>query len=356
MRGRGDLALLLLALAVVIALSLARPQAQQQPSAYSSFDTGRNGYRAIYEVMRRERIPTRRYEAELGLLRAFSGTIVLSPNFFSSVSLDPSDAQRFELLARDGARVVVLGAADDALAKALAMPGERRIAATSSAVAVASALTRSVRRVTANFTAVFEGKRGARPLLLARGRPAAIAYSFGHGSVIAIAAPDVLSNVNLTAAQNAWFAYDVLGAQTPLLFDERPHGYAEGSSMWSVLPASVHDALWVALGVVLLAVAGGLFRSAPPVALEPPRERDSSAYLAAMASLLRRARAGGAAVEHFAADAQRLARQRHSVAARPEIATDLQALEAMQDTEHPKDAAVLTAARLYARLRKELAR
>jgi hypothetical protein len=356
MRGRGDLVLLALALLVFIALALARPQSGEQPSVYSSYDTGRNGYRAIYEVMRRERVATSRYEAELGLLRAFAGTIVLSANNGSYVSVDRSDAQLLAQLARDGARIIVMGVPDDALTRALGTPSTQQIDAASSALAVAGVFTRSVHRVAGSFSTVFKRKRGARTLLLAARRPAAIAYQLGRGTVIAIAAPDVPSNVELALDQNARFAYDILSGPSPVLFDERLHGYAEGTSMWAVLPASVHDAVWIALGVVLLAVVGGAFRSAPPIALEPVRERDSSAYLAAMASLLRRAHAGASAIERFNDDAQRLARQRRSLATRPDVAAGLHALDEMQFASRFNDAAVLAAARTYAWLRKEFGR
>jgi hypothetical protein len=146
----------------------------------------------------------------------------------------------------------------------------------------------------------------------------------------------------------------VLSANAPLLFDERLHGYASGATMWSVLPGPVHAAIWIALAVLLLAVAGSAFRSAPPVVLEAPRLRDSSAYVASMAALLRRAGAAPAAVARFATDAEGLARVRPRAAARPEIASRLARLEELC-TQRASNAGVLDAAKLNAYVRKELA-
>jgi hypothetical protein len=352
-KGRGDILLFAVAVAIVVVLSLANSRQEEQPSLYSSYDTGRNGYRALYEVLRRERVATGRFEEELGNLHHFAGTMILSANAADGITIDPPDAARLALLVRGGARLVVLGEPDDVLAKALSLPATREIAAVSLARAISGPFTQSVRRVGANVTAVFREKREVRALLIARGAAAAIFYALGRGTVIAVSAPDVFSNSNLASNQNAWFAYDVLSGATPVLFDERLHGYAQGNSMWEVLPSTVRGAVWIALAILLLAVFGGIFRSAPPVTLEPVRQRDSSAYLAAMASLLRRSRAGGAAVARFAGDAQRLARQRRSLAARADIVAELETLEAMREIVRPNDAIVLSAARAYAYVRRE---
>ncbi len=365
MKGRGgEIALLAIGLSIVALLAFLRSQQEPVLSTYSSYDTGPNGYRALYEVMRREDVTTRRFESDLGLLRTGSGTLLVSSSDLERYAsrpsgvLDPSDAARLALFVRGGGRLIVLG---DALqfggANAVDPPKAASIAAASVAQPEATgAFTDGVRQVTANFTAAFApSRRGARTLLGVHGRLVAIEWRVGRGSVIAVTAPDVFSNAVLAHVQNARFAYDVLAGNGPLLFDERVHGYATGTSMWSVLPKSVHAAVWIALAVLALAVIGGLFRSAPPLALEPPRPRDSSAYIASMAALLRRARAGSAAIARLAQDAARLAQMRPSLARGETIAAQLAQLEALQQRSHPNDAAVMTAARLNVRLRKELA-
>ena len=362
-KGGREIVLLAIGLGIAVLLSLLRSQQQVTLSTYSSYDTGPNGYRALYEVMRREGVPTRRFEGDLETLNARSGTLLVSssdPERYSSEPsgiVDPSDAARLAEFVRGGGRLVVLG---DALAfagqNAIAPPKTTRIDAAASAQrSTSGAFTDGVQRVAAGFTAAFVSRPGARTLLVARGRPVAIAFPLGRGSVIAVSSPDVFSNIFLARDQNARFAYDALAGAGPLLFDERVHGYATGESMWAVLPQSVRIAVWTAIGILLVAVFGGLFRSAPPMSVEPPRPRDSSAYVASMAALLRRARAGSSAIERFTQDALRLAQMRPSIARTGAVAAQLAELEALQGHAHPSDAALLAAARLNVHLRKELA-
>lgn len=361
--GRGELLLLAIALLVVVALALARPQQTTPLSTYSSYDTGPNGYRALYEVMRREGARERRFEEELGRMHDVSGTLVISssdPERFASRPsgvVDAADGARLAAFVRAGGRLVVLG---DALAfagaRAPMLPPTHEIgAATTALPGTSEPLSDGVRRVTSNFTTAFTLRgHGVHTLLAVRGHPVAIAYAAGRGEVIAMTSPGLFGNAVLARAQNARFAYDVLSGHGTVFFDERVHGYTAGPSMWMVLPQSVRDAVWIAAAIVLLAVFGGLFRSAPPMALEPPRPRETSAYIASMAALLRRTHAGSAAIDRFAHDAALLARARPSLAGSGKVAAQLARLNELRDLPHPSDAALLDAARLNLQLRKEL--
>ncbi len=362
MSARGDAFALVAGLTVVVALTLARPVAMP-PSTYSSYDTGPDGYRAIYEVMRREGVRVDRFEGEVGTLRATRATLVVSPSDVegeqsrASSWIDPGDGARLARFVRAGGRLVALGDVLQFAGSALALPPVASISPAAFAVRAAKGpFSDGVRRVEAPFATAFSHlRRGVERVLTVRGAPVAVAYRLGRGSVGAITAAGVFSNASLARAQNARFAYDTLSGSGPLLFDERLHGYASGDSMWGVLPNSVHAALWTALGVLVLAVAGGLARSAPPMALEPPRLRDSSAYVASMAALLQRARAGSAAIDRFARDAMRRAGARPVRARDANVRRDLEALAELNRRPAVDDARVLEAARLNARLRKELA-
>lgn len=359
---RADITFAAIVLAIVVVLSLAQPQ-EAPPSTYSSYDTGPNGYRALYEVMRREGVSAGRFERALGTLRSFAGTLVLSPGEAQLVDgqltgvVDSNDAARLKQLVQGGANLVMLGEGPFFPRRVLELPTTAPIPVASTAQAANNALTIGVTQVTASFSSAFtwSAKRRVERLLVAHGRPVAIAYRIGRGNVIAIAAPGVFSNDVLARAQNARFAYDVLSARGPLLFDESVHGYASGASMWDVLPTSVRDATWIMLCALALAVFGALFRSAPPITLAPPRLRDSSAYIASMAALLRRAHAGSAAIDRFAWEAQRLARLRPSAARRPEVAASLEQLEVMRRDPHPDNPELLDAANIVLHVRKELA-
>jgi hypothetical protein len=355
MKPRGDLVVLIAGVVVTVVLALLQPQ-PEAPSTYSSYDTGRNGYRAVYEVLRREGLAPRRFERELGTLHGFTGTFVVSANTFDKILIAPSDIQRLQLLVSAGARLIVLGVpAATTSVKPLAFPGVHPIAQASLAHAAAAPLTGNVRNVAGTFIDAFDKRHGLRPLLTAGGKPVAISYALGRGTVIAVSAPNVLSNAMLARSENAWFAWDLLSGHGPVFFDERLHGYAVGNSVWSVMPSGAHDAVWIVALIVLLAVIAGAFRSAPPVELEPNRPRDSSAYLTAMAVLLRRARAGAAAIDRFADDASRLARMKPSLAARSDIAAELGELRSLSVVPQPSKEQLLDAARCYVTLRKDLA-
>jgi hypothetical protein len=352
-RVRGDLLILTGAILLTALLALSSPQ-EQQASTFSSYDTGRNGYHALYEVMRRERVPTSRFEGELGTLRRFHGTMILSVNDFGRIVVPNADVERLATIVRGGARLILAGPMLVG-SEVLQLPDTFAIPNDSSARALPSNFTKNVGTVAGSFGSAFKLRGGVRELLVTRQRAVAVSYRLGRGTVIAIGAPDVFSNALLGRDQNAWFAWNVLAGSGSILFDERLHGYTAETSIWSVMPQGARDSVWICIAILLAAVVGNAFRSAPPVLLEPKRPRDSSAYVTAMASLLRRARAGAAATARFARDATRLARQRPSLSARPEIRAQLERLEEMTYALRPTDAAVLNAAREYLSLRKELA-
>lgn len=136
--------------------------------------------------------------------------------------------------------------------------------------------------------------------------------------------------------QTALAVYNAVAGRGLVAFDERPYGYDRSRSLWSVLPAPVHAAVWLALFAVALALVESNVRFAPPIAREPPADRDSSDYLRSMAMLLRRGRAGRPTIERFAR-------------AYPKS----QELIELAAITRPNDAQVLRAATLYAALRKE---
>jgi hypothetical protein len=366
-------------LIVFIALARQAELAKIKPSYFSSYDTGRNGYRALYEVLYREGVPVRRFERDLGLLDRDTGTLVIATSnleaSFSPLthqaysSIDQNDIVRLRNFVRGGGRLVTLdtdyGGLDDAK---LGFPASHEVTTTERAYPVAPvSMNAGVTRVDATIDNVFPfAVPKAAPLLATDAGLVAISYPIGKGEVIAITAPDILSNAHLAQADNARFAYDLLGGHGVVAFDERLHGYAQDKSFWSALPAPVHLAFWIVVGIVLLALIGANVRFAPPVPIDPPGDRDSSAYLGSMGSLLRRARAARGAVRAFADDAFRRARRRYGLPSSADVA-DIVArvdreetrraianLDRLRAIDRPDEAALLRAAVLSARLRKDL--
>ena len=267
MRTRALEIVALLALLGVLVL-LASSSQGSPPSNQSSYDTGRNGYRALFDVLAREAIPVTRLEAPLGELDPRVRVLVLTAQGY-----DSSDLRRLQSFMSGGGTVLAF----------VKIPGLN-----------ASSHLRT-----------FDGEKFGN--LALRNNPA-----------------------------RALAVYDAVAGKGLVAFDERPYGYDRTQSLWSVLPAPVHVAFFLAVLAVALALVDANVRFAPAIVREPPADRDSSAYLRSMASLLRRARAGHSAIERFAR-------------AYPKSA-DLAQLAAVT---RPSDALVLRAATIYAALRKE---
>jgi len=261
-----EIVVLLALLGVLVLLassSLGRP-----PSNHSSYDTGRNGYRAIFDVLAREAIPVTRLEAPLGELDPRVRVLVLT-----APAYDRSDVRRLQIFMRNGGTVLAF----------VKIPGLNA----------------------SPHLQAFNGDKFGN--LALRNNP-----------------------------RRALAIYDAVAGKGLVAFDERPYGYDRTQSLWSVLPAPVHVAFFLSIVAVVLALVDANVRFAPAIPREPPADRDSSAYLRSMASLLRRARAGRSAIERFAR-------------AYPK-STELAQLAAVT---RPSDTLVLRAATIYAALRKE---
>lgn len=297
MRVRADAVVIVVGLLVVGLLGYAQKQAEQRPnpSVYSTYDTGRNGYRALYAVLRSAGVRAQRFEHATGQLDAGSiGTLVIAAYEYdpSAKWLDDADAKVLRSFVERGGRLVAI---DDRFAgKQDVTPGvpTSTLVRSNEAVAAPGAGLKGVERVQAPLTAVFSRKEAAKktPLLANAKGVVALAYRLGKGEVVAIAAPALFSNAYLQNADNAAFAYAVLAGHGTVAFDEYVHGYDDDASFWSVLPGPVRAAFWIVCAIVLLALIGANVPFAPPLDVRPRQERDSSDYLTAMARLMQRAR------------------------------------------------------------------
>lgn len=379
-RFRPDVLLVVLGIVAIAAISVLGYETSASippPSTYSSNDTGPNGYRALYNVLQAHGVAVSRSERQLDLLSPTVNTLVISSvlpelDSVNALAVRPITRRDLPLLKafmRRGGRLVVLatdiGGPGDAQ---LGLPAVRAVATAAYVSPVARvALTAGVARVRAHVTVAFPfATRKGVPLLATPQGIVAMTYPYGKGEMVAISAPNVFSNANLARDDNARFAVNVLGTRGPVAFDERVHGYVVDKSFWAALPASVHAAVWVVLALLILAAIGANVPFAPPPSLEEPDERDSSHYLDAVASLLARARAARTAVADFADDAMRRARRRYGLPPqadvsavvrrvdRAEVREGIAALDRLRSLSSPDDAALVRAAAVNARLRKEL--
>jgi hypothetical protein len=225
-----EIAVLVVAVAIVVAFGWS---ARGTDSTYSTFDTGPNGYEALYNVLAAEGVAVSRLTQPLGLMASGTRVFAVTKPF----AYDRVDAKRLETFVKNGGVVVAFGEKGDKRDDGLP--------------------PRTVRlNVLAYRNVALERDPGA----------AATAYAAlaGHG---------------------------------PVVFDEHVHGYDTERSMWSVFPAPVRIACWMLLAALLLALIGTNVRFAPALPVLPPGDRDSSDYIASMAQLLRRARAPHVAYE-----------------------------------------------------------
>ncbi|MGA2760204.1 MAG: DUF4350 domain-containing protein [Candidatus Cybelea sp.] len=278
-------------------LSLERSSLEQQrrPSVYSTYDTGPNGYRALYGVLQAAGVPVQRFERELGTLDPAVRTLIVTgyEHDPSAKPLDEHDAELLRRFVAGGGRLVAIDtdfagprdATPDAGTTLQAPGGGDAVAL------VSNAYTEGAARASGSIDWIFpfNEPRGT-PLLANNHGMVAISYRYGRGEVVAIAAPSLFGNAQLRNANNLRFAYNAIANHGVAAFDEYVHGYDDRLTMWAVLPGPVHAAVWLIVAIVGLALIGANVPFAPPYLPEPAHERDSSAYIAAMAELMRRSR------------------------------------------------------------------
>lgn len=357
MKRRVDLLLLAGGLLVLTLLAVGRQTATQSGDGhanFSSYDAGPNGYRALYETLRRAGVAVRRFERVLPLVDSGTGTLLIAIDESDPqpVPLTRADADALQRFVAGGGRLVVLdsgfaGKLDVTPGVGTSHPIDER-----AAVALArNRFTAGVERVAAPIGAAFgfEHWPNAVPLLANDRGVVAVAYRHGKGTVVAITAPALFGNAHLLDGDNLAFAYDTVAGGGPVAFDEYVHGHDSDATFWQVLPPPVRAAVWIVALVIGLALIGANVPFAPPIPPDPPPASDSGAFVDAMAALMRRARAGGALTAAFAADAARRSRGRRASAGDAEAFDELQRLSLMPAS----DARLLRAAVLEYRFRKE---
>jgi hypothetical protein len=306
-KARLDVAIVAGAALVLILLAYANSTVPHQVvSVFSTFDTGPNGYRALYEVLRTAGVPVRRFERVVALLDPSIKTLIVTgyENDPSQKPLDQHDASAIKRFVEGGGRFVAIDS--DFAGRNDITPGVGTSHPAKGATAIAlarNAFTAGVTRVRGPLSSVFPFNSARGVPLLANDRGmVAVSYRFGRGEVVAITAPELFGNRHLRDADNLRFAYNAIANHGVAAFDEYVHGYDDGLTFWGALPQPVRAAFWIVVAIVALALIGANVRSAPPYLPAPRGERDSASYIAAMAELMRlsRRRPSDAAVLHEA--------------------------------------------------------
>jgi hypothetical protein len=295
-RVRAELVIAVVSVALLVLLAYGREaMSERPPSVFSTYDTGPNGYRALYEVLRHAGVPVRRFESPIGVLDASIATLIFTgyEDDPSRKPFDGNDAAALRRFVEKGGRLVEIDADFAGRYDVAPGVGSSQAAQGDAAVVLArNAYTRGVVRVSGPIPSVFpfSQTRGV-PLLANRRGMVAVSYRVGGGEVVAITAPSLFTNKQLREADNLRFAYNAVAGHGAAAFDEYVHGYNQDRTLWTALPAPVHAAVWIVVGIAALALVGANVPFAPPYLPTPPDERDSSDYVNAMAELMRRSRA-----------------------------------------------------------------
>ncbi len=348
---RTDLILLGTALALLLAVSLLRAAAPQaHPSFPSTYDSGANGYAALYEFLQREEIGARRYELPLGNVPqrttlVFAGDYALDPSVFST-----KESSTLEAWVRRGGRLIVLGRVFPATRNVLGLPPARTLASKDAWTACGYRGPRLY--AGGEFATALRARCGSGQavLLTGRGGAVAVALKHGRGEIVDVVTPTLLDNLRLGVRDNAAFAYDLFSGSAPPLFDERVHGYARGRTFWQVLPWPVRAAVAIACAALLIAIVGANLRFAPPRQLENEDERDSSAYIASLARMLQR---GGVARDVIARIVKAAAGLRSPAANDERGRKAFAELRSLQERYDAGPREVLRAGTIFAQLRKD---
>ncbi|MEO7202933.1 MAG: DUF4350 domain-containing protein, partial [Candidatus Tumulicola sp.] len=208
---------------VLVALALAGHAKDAQTTSISStYDAGRNGYRALYRVLESAHVPVRQLRRSLTTITP-GGTLVLSDNSGepARIAFDRADRAALSRFVSGGGRLVVLFGDFDAIRDVV--PHAPKTSAASVEVAIAPTVLRTaagVRTVDAPSQSAFVRSAGAMALLVSpAGDRVAIAYRIGKGSVIAVTSPEAFGNERLAKRDNVLFAYAVLAGHGPVVFD-----------------------------------------------------------------------------------------------------------------------------------------
>ena len=290
-----NLIVLILCSLLIVLLGLERIALQQRerPSVYSSYDTGPNGYRALYEVLHTAGVPITRFGGLVAALGPSVRTLVITgyEHDPDAKPLDRRDTDELRRFVANGGRLIAIdeefaGSQDVTPGVGSSFRSPSRIAAIPLAT---NAYTAGVAGVHGPIGWVFPyiTSRGI-PLLANKDGIVALWYRYGRGEVVAVTAPSLFSNEALRNRDNARFAYNVIAGRGLVAFDEYIHGYSDSPTIWGVLPAAVRAAVWIVLAIAVIALIGANIPFAPPYLPAPPDERTSADYITAIAQLLRR--------------------------------------------------------------------
>jgi hypothetical protein len=278
----------------------------------SSYSSQQGGWKAFYLLLQREKFDVRRFTKAPEKWPENAAVVIAGPEYInlgrgSEIwgGSEPDDALSW---VDSGGTLILLMDEQNALIQKLKLHAQDYLSKDAPVPpAQPAALLTGVRGVFVPGEQRWRDVPKEAVTLLADKHPAAVVIPRGMGRIVAITEPTIADNTHLGEADNARFLVQLVAAYAgtgddagAILFDEFHQGYGDDSeerSLWRAIGPAGRLAALQLLAVALLAAYTAARRFGLPRPLpEPPRV--SSEYVASLADLYRRARAGDAALEN----------------------------------------------------------
>ncbi len=381
-----------------------RARSIERFDTFSSYDFHHGGYRAWYDLLRREGIHVVRYERRPAYLNDSIATLIVANNIFDAMlrqqvgqsggSYTDADLENLHRWVASGGRLVWLVDQATALATprigvvgdvrklpdnaSLRLPFVSQSGrSTDAAVPIApSALTDGVHLLSGSsrLRIPFDANPEVTPLVADDKGSVVAWYALGKGTVVVVTDETLFENSRMAKADNARLAFNLaafgLEPGDTVAFEEWTHGYQSGDTWWSITPWPMRLGLGVIFAALVLLLLGATWRFGPAARLPENLERTSEEYLISMAALLDRGRAARKAIRDLAqialhaaarsvglpdsAPASSIALRLRGSEAGDRRAHDVVTLERLAGYEEPTSAELVQAAQLSRALRKEL--
>lgn len=287
------LLLIVMFVSLGVAASFSLQNASTPRDEGSSYDASDSGYRAWYELLRRESVRVDRFNSlAFDLKKSRVRTLIVSLPRYGDAAFGAQIGDIDKFL-ESGGGVIVLGGVDQRVTQRFPYLRTTFTGKYQQATIIDGDLRKAgIRFVMLPAQSRFTATRGTRVLIGDGSGAFAILKEVHRGRIIALATSELFRNDQI--AGNAQLAYALValaGGEGVVAFDEQLHGYGLDRPWWMLLPVADRVALVLFALALLVWLFYDAIRLGPAVALEPPPDPTTRAYLTSLATLYGRARA-----------------------------------------------------------------
>ncbi len=263
------------------------------------------GYKAAYLMLQQLGLPIARCDQEPSRWPDDARVMVtLTAQFGAKGMWDEAQAKAATEWVTDGHTLIIAADEDNGLLNHLKLDGDNYLVADATlAPQQPASFLNGIAGVKAPGMERWVKAPSESVSLFGDRKPLVVAFRRGSGMIYAVATPALWDNAHLGEAGNARFLAQLVASgleagnnRSRVYFDEYHQGFGEEQSFWTAIGSGGQWAVYQLIAVGLLAVLSAGRRFGLPRPLPPPA-RVSSEYVASLADLYRRARAGDAALE-----------------------------------------------------------